>query len=155
MITLVRVSAAGEAEQLGRIEAQETFWSPDGSRLAYIRPASAAAGGQELVLAGTDGADPQVVSALQNGQFLGWSPDGRQFLYADDYEVYAGGPGRKPEHLGNIVSLYDPRWAAPGQIVSLLDQGTGWMLVWRNLDTGESASLASLPKEISWDFVSP
>lgn len=154
-LTLYRVSKDGSATQAGRIEAQEAFWSPDGGRLAYTRAATGATGDRELVLAQADGADPQVFAPLRDGQFLGWSPDGKLFLYVDDYEVYVGGPARKPELVGNLISVFDPRWAAPGQIVALLDQGAEWMLVWRNLETGEAASLAALPKDISWDFVSP
>jgi hypothetical protein len=148
-VTLHR-SDGGVAEQIGKVPAQITYWSPDGSRLAYVQ-----ADGSALALAASDGSDPQPYAAVSNGEFLGWSPDGSRFLYADGDNVYAGRPGLAPELLGNRASINSPRWVTSDQIIALLDQGAAQMLVWRDLNTGESASLASLPKDITLDFVSP
>jgi hypothetical protein len=154
-VSLYRVSANGDTQPLGSIPALEASWTADGSRLALLRPVEGSPDLRELVLARPDGSDPQSYAQLQNGEFLGWSPYGPEFLYSSAGLVYAGAPDRAPESPGNTLSLHDPRWVAPGQVLSLLDQGTGWMLVWRNLDSGEVASLAPLPKGISYDIVSP
>jgi hypothetical protein len=154
-VSLYRVSANGDAQPLGSIPALETSWTADGSRLALLRPVEGSPDLRELALAGPDGLDPQPYAQLRNGEFLGWSPYGPEFLYSSDGQIYAGAPDRAPKSPGNTLSVHDPRWIAPGQVLSLLDQGTGWMLVWRNLESGEAASLAPLPKDISYDIVSP
>ena len=154
-IALYLVGASGEAQLLGDVPAYEAAWSADGSQLAYSQPVEGSPVLGSLVLAGQDGSDPQPYAQWQSGEFLGWSPNGEEFLYTADNQVYIGAPGREPMLLGNSVSVHDPYWVAPEQVVSLLDQGAGWMLVWRNVSNGDAGSLAPLPKDISYDFESP
>jgi hypothetical protein len=152
---LYRVTASGDAESLGSVPAYETSWSVDGERLAYLQPTGGSPERRALILAAVDASGPQPYAELRNGGFLGWSPYGPEFLYASDNQVFAGAPDVAPTLLGDTVSVHDPRWVAPGQVLSLLDWGSGWMLVWRDLIGGISGSLASLPKDMSYDFVSP
>ena len=154
-IALYRQSGDGDAQLIGSVPAVETAWSADGARLAYLQPVAGAPDVRDLVLAEPNGANPQPYAQLQGGGFLGWSPYGQEFLYLSDNNVYAGAPDRAPELLGNSISVYDPHWVAPGQLLFLLDQGGGWMLVWRDLGSGDAGSLAALPKDISYDSVSP
>lgn len=54
---------------------ERPVFSPDGSRLAYLRPA--ATRGVDVVVAGSDGARPIIVTtaSLPSVGYLGWSPD--------------------------------------------------------------------------------
>lgn len=54
---------------------ERPVFSPDGSRLAYLRPA--ATGGVDVVVAGSYGARPIIVTtaSLPSVGYLGWSPD--------------------------------------------------------------------------------
>ena len=78
--TLYRVPATGDdAQSAGRVDGVQVFWSPDGV------PAGLHAGGSDgaldLFLANADGSNPQLYTALGNGGFVNWSPDGTHFLY--------------------------------------------------------------------------
>lgn len=54
---------------------ERPVFSPDGSRIAYLRPA--ASGGVEVVVAGSNGERPIALTAesLPSVAYLGWSPD--------------------------------------------------------------------------------
>ncbi|OQA41479.1 MAG: hypothetical protein BWY52_02547 [Chloroflexi bacterium ADurb.Bin325] len=149
-VTLYRVPVNGEATVAGRLDALQTYWSADGSRLAYTRAVGAAGEAYELYLAGPDGSATQLYGTLTNGAFLGWSPDSLSFLYADAYQVYVGAAGRKPQLLGNMISVFDPRWVSNRQIISLHDAGAGWLLTLRDVD-GAAYGLLSLPRAAEID----
>jgi hypothetical protein len=105
---------------------------------------------RELYLANADGSEPSLYATPRYWAFLGWSPDGKHFLYQDNQQVYLGTPGQPPQALGNFLSLFDPRWIGPEQFLHFLDQDANWVLVSRWLD-GRAASLATLPRDVSYD----
>ncbi len=150
--TLYRVPVNGEAVVAGEVDAFQVHWSPDGSKLAYTRAVDDTGEAYELYLAGPDGAAAQLYGTLMNGMFLSWSPDSLSFLYQDGYQVYVGNASRKPQFLGNMVSVYDPRWVSNRQIVSRHDTGTGWLLTLRGVD-GSAYGLLPLPREAELDVV--
>ncbi len=126
-------ATGGEAQSAGRVDGFQVFWSPAGSRLAYTRAGKD--GALDLFLANADGSNPQLYASLGNGGFINWSPDGTRFLYSDGAgQTYAGAPDRAPQLLGRSMSLFDPRWISPRQILALHDTGTNWLLVERTLD---------------------
>ncbi len=85
-----------------------------------------------LFLANGDGTSAQSrYTALKNGAFLGWAPDGAHFLYQDGYQTYLGAPGQTPQRLGTAVSFVNPAWVSDTQFVSLHDTGTEWVLTLR------------------------
>jgi anti-sigma factor RsiW len=149
-IALYRVPVSGRVELSGRIEAIDAYWSPDGSRLAYTKPVSDSLDTRELYLANADGAEPSLYATPRYWAFLGWSPDGRHFLYQDNQQVYLGASGQPPQALGNFLSIFDPRWVSAEQFLHLLDQNSNWVLVSRWLD-GRAASLATLPRDADFD----
>jgi hypothetical protein len=153
-VTLYRVPVQGEAEQIARIEAFHTAWSPNGSRLAYTRAGDGTMVSRELFLANADGSNAQLYVVWSEGEFINWSPDGAYFLYRDGDYVYLGAAGQAPRKLGPVVSVSDPRWITAKQILHLHDQGTGWLLVARTVDSAAS-SLKLLPRDITYDVTQP
>jgi hypothetical protein len=153
-VTLYRIAADGQAQSAGRVDAFDSFWSADGTRLAYTRAVNNTVDTRELWIANADGANPQQYATLRNGVFVNWSPDSVHFIYSDADSVYLGGVGQPPRRLGNIASVFDPHWIGPGQFVHLHDQDAGWMLVLRTVD-GQAASLLLLPREASYDVTQP
>lgn len=152
--TLYRVSAAGRAQVIGRVDAFQVAWSLDGSRLAWTRFTSDTPEAGELYLANADGSAARRYMALKNGVFLNWAPDGLHFLYQDDFQTYVGATGQAPQRLGTSVSFFDPRWVSATQFVSLHDTGAGWLLTLRGLN-GDAYSLQSLPREAMLDVSRP
>jgi hypothetical protein len=152
-IALYRVPVSGQAELVRRIEAFDAYWSPDGSRLAYTKPVSDSLDTRELYLANADGSEPSLYATPRYWAFLGWSPDGKHFLYQDNLQVYLGAPDQPPQALGNFLSIFDPRWVGTEQFLHLLDQNASWVLVSRWLD-GRAVSLATLPRDTDYDVTS-
>jgi hypothetical protein len=152
--TLYRVPSTGnDAQSAGRVDGTQVFWSPDGSRLAYTR--AGVDGALDLFLANADGANPQLYASLGNGSFTNWSPDGTRFIYTDGAgQTYVGAPGQTPQPLGRSMSLFDPRWISPLQLLALHDTGTNWLLVARTLD-GSAVGLQPLPREATYDVTNP
>jgi hypothetical protein len=149
-VTLYRVPVGGGAEAVAHLDGLETFWSPDGTRLAYFRASPDTPEMRELLLANADGSNPEPYTSFRDGTFGGWSPDSKHFLYYADQYVYVGTPSQAPQRLGNSVSVIDPRWVSSSQMLHFLNTSTGWMLVLRTLD-GDVASLETLPRDISYD----
>ncbi|MCX6028583.1 MAG: zf-HC2 domain-containing protein [Chloroflexi bacterium] len=153
-ITLYRIGADGQAKSAGHVDAFDSFWSPDGTRLAYTRAVNNSVDTRELWIANADGTNPRQYAMLRNGVFVNWSPDNVHFIYADANQVYLGGISQAPRCMGNAASVFDPRWIGPGQFVHLHDQNTGWMLVSRTVND-QAASLLLLPREATYDVTRP
>jgi hypothetical protein len=152
--SLYRIAGASEPRQIGAVDGFQVIWSPDGQLMVFARYASDTMETVELYTAKPDGSDPQLYVSTKMGGFMSWSPDGSSFLYSDNYQVFAGAPGRSPARLTNGVSLWDPRWVDDRQFVSLHDQGDkGWWLTLRSVG-GEAAGLLALPRETMLDVVS-
>ncbi len=146
--TLYRV--AGSAQVIGRVDAYQVAWSPDGGRLAFTRITSDDMVEGELYLADGDGRSAKLYATVKNGAFLSWSPDGTHFLYQDNYQTYLGALGQAPQRLGTGVSFVNPTWVSNTQFVSQHDTGAGWVLTLRGTD-GAAYSLLPLPREAMLD----
>lgn len=92
---LLQVPALGGIPRkiLSNIDSPITF-SPDGSRIAFIRNDNAATGEDHLMLANVDGTNEKKLAVRKGDTFfpssgLGWSPDGK--LIACPAGAYAGG----------------------------------------------------------------
>jgi len=159
-LALYRIPIRGELQAFGRPGAFDAFWSPDGRRLAFTRAISDSLEIRELFVANADGSRPQHYATLRHGIFINWAPDAAHFLYQDAGQVYLAAAAQPPRRLGNITSVFDPRWIAADQIVHLLDQGeptsssagAGWMLIARDLD-GKAVSLWPLPQDAMYDVM--
>lgn len=152
--TVYRVPVNGEVTTVGKVNAFMFYWSPDGTKLAYVRGVSDMGAGSvyELYLAAADGSAAQLYATLNEGMFINWSPDNSNFLYQNGFDVYVGQAGRKPQRLGNSVSVLDPRWASNRQVVSRHDLGSGWLLAVHGVD-GSAYGLLTLPYEAEVDVV--
>jgi hypothetical protein len=150
---LYRVSAQGDAVLAGSLQADQVAWSPDGSRLAYTvaRPGDPVAA---LGFAAADGSQPAPYATMVPGAFLGWSPAGTRFLYADEGAIFAGGPGLDPAPLGSSTSVLEPRWAGEETVVHLQESPTGRALVLRDL-AGAAFTVAELPADAAFDVALP
>ena len=52
------------------------------------------------------------------------------------------------------MSIFDPRWISPRQLLALHDTGTNWLLVGRTLD-GSAVGIHPLAREITYDMTRP
>ena len=151
-LNLYRVPLNGEAQPAGRVEGQEAFWSPDGTRLAYTRLTGEATGPRELYLAAADGTNPQLYATIPNGRFIGWSPDSARFLYEDSGQLFVGAPGGKAQRLA--AGAIEPRWLGPSQIVYQAGQGDTRQLITQAVD-GKAIPLQTLPAGATVDSIRP
>lgn len=151
---LYRVTAAGQAQEAGFVDAYQVAWSPDGTRMAYLRITSDTVADGELYLAGADGTAAQRYAAVKDGVFVGWAPDSVYFLYQSEYQMYLGAVGQLPQRLGTAVSFVHPRWVSATHFISFHDTGTEWLLTLRGVD-GSSYGLASLPRDAMLDVNHP
>lgn len=152
--TLYQVDATGQAQEAGFVDAYQVAWSPDGTRLAYLRITSDSMEDGELYLADADGSRAQRYAIIKNAAFLAWAPDSVHFLYQDNYRTYLGAAGQAPQQLGTSVSFVAPRWVSDTQFVSLHDTGAGWLLTLRGIN-GVAQGLALLPREAMLDVTQP
>lgn len=148
--TLYKVNGGGKANEIGKIDAFQVYWSPRGDLLAYTRFISESLTMNELYLAEEDGANPQLYATMTQGEFISWSPPGDRFLYQDNFQVFAGEPGRAARRLTNSVSMVGPRWVSDDQVMAFQDTGEGWLLTLRDVN-GNAATLLPLPREAMWD----
>jgi TolB protein len=87
-IVVVAADGAGRSrETRGAAWDASPVWSPDGSRIAFIRCCSSVwrPGGSALMVADADGGGLQEISQDLRGRVheTSWSPDGRLLLYSD------------------------------------------------------------------------
>jgi serine/threonine protein kinase/Tol biopolymer transport system component len=66
----------GQARRLGELTALDATWSPDGSRICYIK-------GRDLLLANTDGSESRKLATLPEGaEWPRFSPDGKRLRFS-------------------------------------------------------------------------
>ncbi|BCS30841.1 hypothetical protein TBR22_A00410 [Luteitalea sp. TBR-22] len=98
---------------------RKMFFSPDGKHLAYDLPSSDTATNRDVFVMATDGSrDTAIVDHAAQDVVMGWSPDGKQLLYASDRSGVvglwsmpvadgrsAGAPTLVKKEIGSIQSL--------------------------------------------------
>jgi len=131
-------------------------FSPDGSRISFLRNDNAGSGEDQLIIANADGTDERKVTMRKGDKFfnyggLGWSPDGK--VIAGAAGTYAGGfhftivavdvdtgeqkeiTKRKFADAGRISWLAD----GSAMLVNAADQGATQNQIWRvDYPSGES-----------------
>jgi hypothetical protein len=151
-LTLYRIPLQGDAQPVGRADAHEAFWSPDGQRLAYMRLAGDAAGPREIFVAEADGTNPQLQAPVQSGRFISWSPDSTRYLYEAGGQLLAGMPGQKAQPIG--TSAIEAQWLGSDQVIYMTDQGGTRQLINATVD-GKVSPLQALPADATFDTSRP
>ncbi|MGC8782628.1 MAG: TolB family protein, partial [Anaerolineae bacterium] len=151
-LTLYQVEREGEARPIGHVDGSELFWSADGDRLAFLRPAGDAAGPRDLFVARGDGADPRLYATLTRGRFLAWSPDAARFLYEDDGQLFVATVGQAAQRLA--AGVEEARWLGPDQVLYVVRQGASRRLVYQAL-TGQPIVLYNMVADVPFDGIWP
>ncbi|HSD48549.1 MAG TPA: hypothetical protein VLE71_01840, partial [Actinomycetota bacterium] len=106
-------------------------WSPDGSRIAFVREGDPGAGTYEGVFTmDPDGSDVRRVSSSDGGSdfWPSWSPDGSKIVFAairnEDWGIWIVNADSSDEHmiLGGTGAGYvdDPVWSPDGTLIALV-----------------------------------
>jgi subtilase family serine protease/Tol biopolymer transport system component/fibronectin type 3 domain-containing protein len=123
-------------ESIWNFDQASLRWSPDGSRLSYLRTAPSLSVEIVYISSGTQ----QVVSTEAGSSIPKWSPDGSELLYVS---VVSGTPqvwhytvadGQSDAITGNGQHLY-PSWDPSGQRIAYYasDDNDKWSIVIRDL----------------------
>ncbi len=144
---LFSISTLGGAPRrlLGDIDSTVTF-SPDGSRIAFVRLRHPTAEETSLVVADADGSNPKALASFRFPEFVAgvffggpsWSPDGRHIATAIGVRGGAGAESRSRLSLvavadGKVTTLADPGWDVAAQCGWLRD-GRSLLVVARGID---------------------
>src|SRR6266540_920053 len=108
------------------------LWSPDGSRILFVRTDDAVISFDTIWTMDVDGSHPRLVA---RGDVADWSPDGKWLAYATDDAVLVvaaiGGPSRvlstTPKRAGEIHWSPDGRWVlaqASGMLFLIRSDGS-------------------------------
>jgi TolB protein len=115
-------------------------WSPDGSSIAFIRPASSALStNDELWVMDADGSDERRITENLWGSMFSWSPDGSRLAY----EAQGGlrivrSDGTDDRLVPNTWGHRDPAWSPEGDriAVNILDEHRWYLATIRPDGTG-------------------
>ncbi len=111
--------------------ASEIYWSPDGSKIAYVIPPteSDAAEPPGLYIANADGSDPLRLTEM-DALSPHWSPDGTRiaFLAGDPeskiYLINTDGSGLSNLNTGSSLLEYWPAWSPDGTRIAFMARTT-------------------------------
>jgi TolB protein len=125
------------ALHLRPISGHELHWSPDGSRIAFVRIDSSNSGFesewlQQLVVMDADGSNLRALTTPQDGQVrsFSWSPDGTQIVFTKQYsasehkfgwDLYAlPADGGQATRLTTDGHSMDPSWSPNGRQIAFV-----------------------------------
>jgi len=104
-------------------------FSPDLSRLAYLRPSGGSGNISELHIVNLDGGGDLNVATSTYDQIY-WSPDSSRLLVSasDPGGLYLVDTAGGMTTLTPIGRVLDARWVAPDKFAYITDEGGGWEL---------------------------
>ena len=132
-IYTVRADGTGLQRLASRVRSNPA-WSPDGRRLAFVKPNRD--GDLHLYTMAADGTDVRQVTATPAGSLqsefrwvtaLAWSPDGSQILYGCFFQVCVVDlDGQRVGTFPNVAFAAPlPAWSADGRWIALYNQVVG------------------------------
>jgi len=151
--TLYEIPTDGSsAQKLGTVTTAPLLapeFSPDASRMIYVKVHGAAADNQrELHLADPNSSSDTVYRTAQL-DFNGWAPDSAHFLYTEGSDTFLGQIGVDAVRLlSDTRSATAVDWLQNGQIVFLHKISNGWQIK-LGAPGGASEILISLPGDPS------
>ena len=103
----------------------DPVWSPDGSRIAWVRYPQAACncGPGDVWVMGADGTDPyNLTNDAADISRPTWSPDGTQIAFTRGYEIWMIGADGSDEHRISPVGSFDfdPAWSPDGTRIAFV-----------------------------------
>jgi TolB protein len=116
----VGVDGTGPTELVGGpTDDYEPMWSPDGSRIAFVRALPAEPGTtptpDQIWTVRADGGGPRRVTTLTSGGgYPAWSPDGTQLAFESGLAIYVVGVDGSGLRRVPGVSGFDPAWSPDG-----------------------------------------
>jgi serine/threonine protein kinase len=108
---IYRIPLLGGTAQVVARDVDSAFaFSPDGSRMAYIRANDPETGKYRLLSAKLDGSDETVLEIRDLGsdlpRWLAWSPDGKKLAYPDSFPGVFGGVSLFDISSRNVESIH-------------------------------------------------
>ncbi|HET9672815.1 MAG TPA: hypothetical protein VFQ40_08215, partial [Actinomycetota bacterium] len=97
----------------GKFDEEAPTWSPDGTRIAFIRPGEE---GDEIWTIAPDGSDEALIAIAVEATLerdLAWAPDGSSLLVSDGewiYRVDAAPEGDVRDNFVQLVRGFSPSW---------------------------------------------
>ena len=123
----------GNQVRLTRSDAQdyEPEWSPDGTRIAWTRYASASFGPSDVWVMDPDGTDQHNLTNHQ-GDVTGasWSPEGNRIAYAWNKHIWIIGADGSGDHDISPADGFDyqPTWSPDGSRIAFISGSDAWMM---------------------------
>jgi Tol biopolymer transport system component len=128
-IWVVRADGTG-ARAITSDRAEDTWpvWSPDGTRLAFMR--SPKNRPTEIVVVAIDGRKIRRLATIKRGINPTWSPDGRQIAFEQErgetnaaIEIAETSSGRVQRTLSSGDAVYEPAWSPDGSWIAFVRSG--------------------------------
>ncbi len=145
---LYAVEIAGGLPHLLVEDANKGVWSPDGSRLAFVRLSK-----REAFVGDADGKNPVSLGPAHTYVFvpgIAWSPDAKQLavILAGLKVVLVSADGRSRRELPDVRAM-DAIFSPDGQFLIVNSDAGGYWALWQTpVEGGERTPLSILPNAI-------
>jgi Tol biopolymer transport system component len=111
----------------------EPVWSPDGSRIAWVRfPDLCECAGDVWVMNADGSGRHSLTNDAADIHHPTWSPDGTQLAFTLDYGIYVIDADGTDEHRISPAGSFDfdPAWSPDGSRIAFVSGGAGTFDIW-------------------------
>jgi Tol biopolymer transport system component len=150
-IYVVRPNGRGR-RRLTRGPDEGPLWSPDGSRIAFLRSLSEYNPDHLYVMNAKGGDLHRVTPKGVSVNSFGWSPDGRKLAYEtlDETGIYVvSSRGGFTSAVTTDISAGAPSWSPNGREIAYLDDWPGPLII-ANPDSGQARTVARDVSSYQW-----